>query len=314
MNQVTELIKNAFANLPYNIMKKIRYQGYDFYVLRKKTEFGVALEIPEDIVFSGKFASAKLFTEPFILRENGQSSNFLVLSSKDERSRNEFATICANFIEPGENGEYREMIQNDPSFWWNTWKELIGNTIKNRTPYAIIGEMLLLESLANQKRLVISWSGPKHGTHDIETNQCDFEIKSSLSRYETNLQISGQHQLLQANNKPLWIIFYRLERTEVDGTSINSMVERCCRAGFNGDLIEDMLESSGYEIGEDSRTEMFKVLEIRCYLVDANFPVITFESFKNERMSDFCKKFSYELDGSALRFISLEEMLNKNSF
>ena len=96
-----------------------------------------------------------------------------------EDYRYEFASLCTEFVEPGENGDNRQEILTNPYKWWERWKELVGNTSREKRAYNVIAEMLaLVKSI--QMDHTAEWTATRSGSHDIECVQesCRSEIYS----------------------------------------------------------------------------------------------------------------------------------------
>lgn len=108
--------------------------------------------------------------------------------------RYEFATVCAQFVEPGIDGIDRKNLMSEPLEWWKKWRELMGNTISNKEAYSVIAEMMVLDDLYTQDNTV-EWTAVNSGSHDIEGNESSYEVKSTVKRYGATITISGQHQL-----------------------------------------------------------------------------------------------------------------------
>lgn len=130
--------KNSMFNLN-NLPKE--YLGI---VIRTKDEFGVAIEIADDKDVSEHFNKCRYYT--CRLKSEGKDErNYLVLSSTFDDGLYEFASICTEFLEPGENGKNRLNILESPCSWWEKWKELLGNKNSEKSVYSIIAEMSVLK-------------------------------------------------------------------------------------------------------------------------------------------------------------------------
>lgn len=266
---------------------------YPCWTIRIEDSYGVAVPYHLEQDISEKFANSKISS--CNMKIGGEEKRLLVLSCANDNLRVQFAVLCAHFADPGEKGIERINLVNDPTTWWSQWQHLIGNAISSKEPYSVIGELLVLENLI-QSKYDVTWTGPEAGSHDIEAIDESFEVKSSTNKYGADVTISSQHQL--RNNKPLFLYFCRLEASRL-GISINEMVKRLISLGYDKELLEKQLDRLGYELGSSSRNKKYKVLEKRKYNVDDNFPKITNESFKNEKVPDCILhiKYSVDLDG-----------------
>lgn len=289
---ITKDIREGFASLKENQVVKINSLPcqYMAYIIRIAGSYGVAIEINESIEVNEKFNSCRFRTESFSV--DGNPSKYLVLSSAFEEYRHEFATLCAEFVDPGKNGENRNEILHTPLSWWVKWKELVGNTNREQRVYNVIAEMMVFESKLKQDSSAV-WSASGMGTHDIECNDESCEVKSTLKRYGASVTISGQHQL--EHTKPLYLYFCRMEASLL-GESINTMKERLITCGCESGKLEIELERQGFELGESIRDKKYKVLEKRKYTVDNTFPRITKEMFKDGKYPEGITHIEYTVD------------------
>ena len=223
---------------------------------------------------------------------DGKEDNYLILSSVVEEFRYEFASLCTDFVEPGEKGLNRLNLINNPYSGWEKWRELVGNTSKEQKVYNVIAEMMVL---AKKRRDDSSteWTALKGGSHDIECKNESCEVKSTLKRYGATVTISGQHQLDHV--KRLWLYFCRMEES-LEGVSINDMKKKLVDEGYNDEKLESELEHQGFEKGSNIRNKKYKILEKRKYEVDNKFPQIVKESFKNDRFPDSVVHIEYTID------------------
>ncbi|WP_236897758.1 PD-(D/E)XK motif protein [Clostridium beijerinckii] len=258
--------------------------------IRINGEYGVAVPFDNKKDINEKFANARLYSKEMCI--DGIIKKYLILSCFLENVRNEFATLCAQFINPGENGEDRNKLLNNPIEWWSHWKELLGNSIYDKKAYNIIAEMLVLEQLYKLNSY-IEWSAANNGSHDIESDNESFEVKSTIKRYGSIITITGQHQLF--SKKELYLYFCRLEESNI-GLSINDMKIRLINLGYDEDKMEMQLLKQGYEFGSSTRDIKYKVLEKRKYFVDDNFPKITKDSFKEGIFPKSVVQITYSLD------------------
>ncbi len=295
---LVEEIRKWFSNGLRNTAYIIESVGTDYpaYVLREDTSYGVAIPFENRKVFE-EFAHAYLTCE--FRNIAGKTGYYLLLTSDLENIRNEFATICASFVEPGKEGEKREEILRDPSEWWNTWRSFIGNKMSDKQPYSIIAEMLVYEKLLVEGN-VVDWLNTSYSTHDIQGKLADYEVKATLSRYGKQIQINGEHQL-ETSGKPLYLCFIRFEKDE-NGISVDDIVERLVSRGVSHSKINKKLEDQGYHPGASVRRRKYKILESCMYEVDDNFPAIRKDKFKDNQFPIGVVHLSYQIDISHLEY------------
>jgi len=269
---------------------------YAAYTIRIPDGYGVAIPVKQDIVVAESFNSCRFRTG--LLSIGGQPSNYLMLISTFEEYRYEFASLCAELLDPGEAGSKRKALLEHPLEWWRRWKELVGNDNKDRSVYSIIAELRVLE----HKRLSdpsAEWTATHMGSHDIECATESCEVKSTCKRYGAAVTIAGQHQLV--HKKPLYLYFLRMEES-FEGISINEMKQRLVRTGYDPARLEIELQQQGLEHGASIRDKKYKILEKRKYVVDEAFPCITRESFKGNQLPAGITQIVYTVDLDAVSY------------
>lgn len=264
--------------------------------------FGVAVPIPEGGIFSERFAGTRLRTKDEWF--DGRVHHLLRLECRKPTLRNEFAVVCAQFLEPGEQGTARQSLAADPAGWWQRWRELLGNVVQAKTPYSVLGELLTYEKIREYDPTAL-WMGPKSGSHDIESQQASYEVKSTISRYSMTIHISGNHQLAFSGVKPLTLVHFRFEQ-DPEGESVDATVGRLAGLGLDMDELEDLLESCGLEAGGMARKVTYRVLDARRYPVGPEFPRITDAMFPGGALPAGITRIEYEVNLATLEGTSFE--------
>lgn len=295
--RIAEEIRKRFAYREVDTAFLLENVGIEYpaWVIRFWDGFGVAIPYEGNDVYE-EFANAVLYNCKLGL--GGQDRKYLLLVSSVEESRNEFATFCRDFVYPGDDGTFRKKITEDPVGWWKRWKILIGNSILEKRPYAVLGELVIYEHLLKEGKSV-SWVGPEATSHDIVASNTEYEVKSTLSRYEKIIHISGQFQL-QSETGRLFLYFCRFEKN-MNGICINDMIDKLVNDyGISWHELDEKLGRLGYGTGNSARKEKYKIHEIIKYLVDKRFPQITPEMFKGEMLPVGIKQLSYDIDLSVV--------------
>lgn len=267
-------------------------QEWPAWTLKQNGWIGVAVPIDNYRPFAERFAHAQIVTEPGV-QINGVTYDILMLICTNMDLRNEFATICSQFVEPGVNGSLRQQLIASPEKWWNQWRSLLGNSISNNEPYPVLGELTMLEKLLSLGRNV-RWTGVEKATHDLELDDYSIEVKSTTSRYGYEVTISSIYQLVPAE-KPLYLAFFRFEKSAL-GRSVDEIAESLKQLGYSASDLEKALASAGLDKGCTARNIRYKVIEAKQYSVDANFPAVTEHSFKDDKLPEFITKFTYTVD------------------
>ena len=288
-------IRECFAAAKQGKMRPLENLSSDFpaWIIKRNRDFGAAIEYNGPIV-NESFSNCKIRSEELPI--GGNFRLFLILTCSQEELRYEFASVCAQFVDPGENGKDRERLLSNPTEWWERWRSLMGNAVVERQVYSVIAEMLVLNHLFRTDK-TIEWTASKVGSKDIENPKESFEVKSTVVRYGSLIKISGQFQLLQS--KPLHLFFCRMEQSPT-GYSIDDVKETLVANGYNQALLETELENLGFEAGTSNRKKKYKILEIREYNVDDDFPKITQDSFANRQMPAAIVQLSYTLNLDAV--------------
>lgn len=296
MKEIIEEIRMHFASQTQGI-RQLNTIGneYKAYSFRQGVEYGLAIptESEKDIYEDAAQITIKSF--------NNMGVRYIALSCCDEEFRNEFAKFGVFFILPGDNGETRNSILSSPLKWWNGWIGMLGNRIGGRQVYDTIAEMLALENLF-KKDNSIAWTASQAGSHDIESDNASYEVKSTIKKSETTVTISSQFQLNSV--KPLQLWFYRMEES-VQGYSINDIKTLLITNGYDANLIEKQLEKRGFMLGSSIRDKKYVVLENRIYNIDDKFPRIVETSFKDDVFPKNIVKILYTIDLEGLEYNSL---------
>ncbi|MBS4196444.1 PD-(D/E)XK motif protein [Lederbergia citri] len=298
--RLVQEIRSGFASLRSGRALPLTEVGnYPAYVLRIGTSYGVVIEVSPDVKINERFSNVRYATEEYEI--DGRRINFLYLSSDMEHLRNEFANICGALVDPGEKGIEREKIVKAPLKWWEQMKELLGNRNVDSSPYNVLGEMVAYYYLITNGKEV-NWIGQINGSVDFESNDMDYEVKSTTMRYDSMIQISSQFQL-QAG-KDIKIFFLRFEES-AHGTSIDDLVEMLVKAGADRNKIEESLICGGYEKYSTGRNRKYKLLEMRLYDVNERFPTIIRERFADYGIPQNVVKINYTIDLDGLEYKDL---------
>lgn len=294
---ILEEIREYFASTQ-NGAREIKSLSNDYpaIVIRNNEGYGVAIEFDDARDISEKFANSRLFSRNMAI--GGVEKKYLILSCMLDSLRYEFATVCAQFVEPGIDGADRKNLMAEPLDWWKKWRELLGNAISSKEAYSVIAEMIVLDDLYVNDNTV-EWTAVNVGSHDIEGYESSYEVKSTVKRYGATITIAGQHQLQSL--KRLQLYFCRLEQSK-SGISINDMKDKLVEDGYDKDKLEQQLYQLGYERGASVREEKYRVLEKRKYEVDEKFPKITKASFKDDHIPESVIQITYTIDLDGLDY------------
>jgi hypothetical protein len=300
MSDLLKEIREGFANLDQTgrmLPIKAMPATCPAWVFREGDRFGVAVECIEPLKISEGFSGASLRTVDRVIA--GQNRHFLRLESSIEWLRNEFGLICEHMVSVESGASVRQALLADPLVWWQRWRHLLGNALVDKHGYDVLAELLTLEMLVIQGA-TYEWNGPFGGVVDIKTPVTDYEVKSTISRYGTVINISGQFQLAASSGKPLQLVHFRFEPVD-DGLSIDLVCDRLISLGVDANMLEGALHRLGMEAGCSTRKETYNLIEARSYTVDNNFPRITPASFIGGDLPAGIVQLEYKVDLSGLQ-------------
>lgn len=264
--------------------------------------FGVAIPYPGEKPVMESFASA--WIESLSIK-NIPCDECLVLCSFD--SSTAFATLCAEFANPGVAGRYREDLTSNPVAWWNEWKNLLGNKNVDRKVYDVLDELVSLLALSKQGEDPV-WRGPSKSTCDIDCGQSKYEVKSTLTRNSKTVQIHGLFQLSDDGTQK-HLILARFEPS-VSGFSINSLVEELFNEGFSKAELNNCLLDLGYPNGSSSRSKCYILLDLTCYVVDGAFPRVSASSFIGGALPQGVTSIEYGINLDDIGGVSWHHFVN----
>ncbi|UVE48046.1 PD-(D/E)XK motif protein [Pseudomonas chlororaphis] len=298
MNLLEE-IRFGFANLGKSgLMLPINQlpDSAPAWIFTEGPVFGVAVELTDDRLVAEAFTGAQLITVDRIV--GGVLRRLLRLESNIQSLRNEFAVICAHMVTPGENDCLRQELLIEPSSWWKKWRHLLGNALSAKSSYGALAELLTIEKLMKQG-MEVQWQGPSGGVVDVWTPAAGYEVKATISRYDSCIRVAGQFQLALASTRLLNLIHYRFEPS-VSGDSIDAAAQRLIKAGFDAEILARSLALVGFYLGNSALRETFVVLESRLFPVCSDFPRIVPESFLSGSLPAGVVRVEYQVDLAGL--------------
>lgn len=279
----------------------LKNTSYPAWTVKFDEAYGVAIPYSSSEEINETFANARIRSSD-INTQDGEKKRVLVLTTTSKRIQTYFASLCEALIDPGENGVIRNQINTSPILWWKDWKELLGNRNIDSRIYDTLGELCVLKYSIDHGEDA-NWIGPDGASYDIETETRFLEVKSSTVRSQKHVTISSQYQLFP--HKPLYLVYCLFEPTITSGVSIDSLLDEFKLIGYNTNLLNDKLESKGFEKGMSSRKKMFILHEMLLYTVDDSFPRITPASFENGVLPESIIDISYTVDLAGLPSVSL---------
>jgi hypothetical protein len=303
-----ELFEEIKTNWKLDIWNKLQEisslkDSYPAWTIKTFNGYGVAVLYDGDDVRED-FSNATIYCER--IEMNGEKHKVLILSSKKSPADSAFANLCFDFVNPGENGEYRKELLASPIKWWASWKELLGNVSIDERVYDVIGELAVLKYYT-EKGFDPVWNGPNQSSWDIETEDFFVEVKSSVNRSRKEVTINSIYQLSNLE-KTLYLVFCTFELTDSHGVSINSLVDDLKSMGYNVAAINESLEKKGFGIGKSVRKKQFELLSMYKYIVDDSFPKVIEQSFEGGVLPPGVIDISYTVSLNGLVAENLKEI------
>ena len=276
----------------------LKETAYPAWTVKLVDGYGVAIPYDGEAEINESFANARIYRADNIMVTAGVMQRAIVLVTSSTGIEEPFASLCAEFIDPGENGAARTEIVNSPVDWWKKWKELLGNKNIDARIYDVLGELCVLYHLIKSGNNA-NWNGPDGASYDIETDTKFVEVKSTLSRSKKEVTISNQFQL-DPPGKPLNLVLCVFEPSINSGFSINGIIAKFAKVGYNVALLNQKLEEMGFEEGMSSRNKTFILHEMLKYKIGPEFPRITPASFVGGVLPTGVTKITYTVDLSGI--------------
>ena len=298
---LTEEILSNWRGMPNGRALEIRSlvnAGYMSWTIKTGSDFGVAMPVSNNKEISERFAGAHYYTGRIVLNDESEQQVLMLTTSKPEVEE-QFASLCAELLSPGTNGELRQEIMDDPAIWWMQWKELLGNKNVDLRVYDALGELWTLTYLAKHGEQA-EWNGPNGATYDIECDGYFTEVKSTTARNKRQITLSNLFQLDPPNGQKLNLVLCQFE-SALTGISINSLVDELEALGYSRAALNEKLEKLGLEKGKTARNRNYMLHAATRYAVDEKFPAIRESSFIGGNLPAGVMSITYTvtLDGIA---------------
>ena len=163
---------------------------YKTYFISDGNWKGVAIPIGEEFKkeeFLANFENIKICIQNKNIFEDKQIC-LLSLLTKDLESIDKFILLCMDFILPGNNGENRKALSNNPQEWVSKWKSLLGNKSENDMDYSFLGELIILYYLlSNNEKIELT----NYGSYDIESTEKNYEVKTTIMKYMSVIEVKN---------------------------------------------------------------------------------------------------------------------------
>jgi hypothetical protein len=109
-------------------------KDYPCYYISRDGWKGVGIVVGSELInFSYKFENIRVKVVPELIA-NENVYMLELLTNRDFDLYN-FAIICLDFLNPGENGISRQRMMEDPQLWIDSWRDLLGNRFSEEKVY-----------------------------------------------------------------------------------------------------------------------------------------------------------------------------------
>lgn len=292
---IEEEIYNLFKTCLSNRCNQVLSTECESYVFRLNDYYGVAIPYESEANYYEPFSGFSLECKDLVIGNN--QIKCMVLISKNKRFLREFSTVCADFVDGDENR--RVALLRYPKDWCERWRMLLGNKNIESSCYSLLAEMVVYYYILSQDNSAV-WLPNEYHTHDIETKTTNYEVKSTLKRYDSIIHINSEFQLKKFTNDT-FLFFVRLEESE-EGISFDELLNK-----FSNEkkyVIVDSLGDLYAKMPTRIKKMKYKILEMRKFKINDNFPLLKLD---DKLIPNNVRHITYELslDGLSNELIDL---------
>lgn len=277
-----KIYKTFLTTLNGKIVEIKQENNMKFYTFVMNDEMGVGIIYNKIDEIHESFNSFSLCTKTYFYDE--KNTTFIMLLKKGKKGLKDFSRVCASFV----CEENRNSIILNPIDWWEEWRQLIGNTNKEQAIYPLIAELLLYYYVYKNDSTA-KWNYHTYPTHDIESDSKTYEVKSTLSKYNSIIHVSSENQLKRGKN-PLFLFFVRMEES-LDGLCLEDVLNKFCSEKKSELMCS--IKKAYPNLQTHQKKKKFKILDIRKYVVDDNFPVLNID---RNQIPSCINHISYDID------------------
>jgi hypothetical protein len=188
----------------------------------------------------------------------------------------------------------------------NKWRELLNKepiTIPDKNILlGVFGELWVLRSMIKLNNSTIDfWVGPEGSRFDFINLDIVLEVKTTLQRNGRSVTIHGEKQLEPLENTNLYLALLKFEEVPVGGERLIDIVNSIVDNGIDRLTIYSKLINLNItsENINDCSNFRLHLIEEKIYLVDADFPAITPQSFKSNKLPNGVMALTYQIDLSS---------------
>ena len=298
--KIKEEVMSTYTEEPLN-----SFLSKDYYlVLDNENNKSIYLN-HEGKKFKEDKKSANLTITMSVTNPRQEINNYIVLTCHNNENSNFISNLFNNLIAiilskiKFENKSNLDSVKEAVQEYRDFFR---GNNIKKLTAEEIrglIAELSTLKKLLSHNNDIFdSWHGPDSERHDFRRNNISIEVKSTSSKNKI-CKVSDIDQLDKPVDVKLYCDYYQFEKDD-QGLSIPSLIKDIKDMGVSDREFENKLNDLGYDIAEtkyyDEPTRKFRIINNNQFIVDSQFPKITYESFKDNKIPIGVSKLNYQIN------------------
>jgi hypothetical protein len=209
-----------------------------------------------------------------------------------------FTTLCADLVLRLETEETDPVAVTLEVL--RAWRALFasgGRLLTVRQLGGLFGELLVLQRLLTRSADAgATWRGPYQERHDFLCGTTAIEVKTMLAADTRSFRVHGVEQLVAPEGGILALAALRVDVSTEAGVSVPDLATELIRVG--GGSVASALAAGGYrEADADAyRRHHFELIAESWYEVDADFPRITSDSFRDSQVPTGIDDLHYTVD------------------
>lgn len=204
-----------------------------------------------------------------------------VLQAASSDQNDVFAIVAQDILDElrkqKEAEKYIETLKKRIEKWREFFKNPSRNRLSGRMVIGLFGELLFIKELREMGIEIVSdlWNGPIKSAQDFQGERVAVEVKTDSSNSLEYVHISSEIQLDGADRDVLYLVVYRIERSDATGTTLPEIIKQVAlmlneqqRVRFTANLT-----CLGYSEEDDALYSIrYSLKERKAYKVEDGFP------------------------------------------
>lgn len=303
---LTLIHENLIKLNSINPRKKIEpikeLENIESFVIQESEFKGVGVLLPkghEHEIFRGKFTSSELriinIGDEFYL-------GLLTKNKIDNTMVNQFVYFL-RYVD-----DYNlEEAYTAPYRLYENFAKTYGNKFTEINIFPLFAELYVWRELLDASFSDFTWVGFENKPKDIVSELIDIEVKSSNSAYSKEVTIHGFEQMLPNDGKKLYIS--HINYCEDIGITFSQFLNEFeLKYPTEYKIVHQYLYEKDILSNTYLLEKSIKVYNLKFYLIDEAFPVITRESFKGDEIPKGIKRINYVVSLDNLQYTELKSL------